>query len=131
MGAIKLGSGKYKYKGYVITCHGYYEPDHCVWWEAVNIKTGCADYHTNTKKEIMELIDEDDTMEQKIIDEALSYCGLVGEPEIGFDEERRAYTLSDYYNGNAHYVKDLCGEDDVDNDVLIEKLNRVGIVYCL
>lgn len=35
---------------YEITNHGYYPPDKCVWWEAVNIKTGCADFHETTKK---------------------------------------------------------------------------------
>jgi hypothetical protein len=53
----KIANGKYEYKGYAITNHGYYPPDHHVWWEAVNMETGCADYHAQTKKEIMDLID--------------------------------------------------------------------------
>lgn len=65
MGATKISNGVYKYKGYEIHNYGYYHPDHCIWWEAVNIETGCADYHANTKKEIMEMIDSDDETENK------------------------------------------------------------------
>lgn len=50
--------GVYEYKGYRVSNCGYYEPDHCIWWEAVNIEMGCADYHAHTKKELIELIDE-------------------------------------------------------------------------
>lgn len=32
---------------------------HCIWWEAVDMKTGCADYHATTKKFLMEQIDDD------------------------------------------------------------------------
>lgn len=46
----KLHQGIYEYRGYRICNCGYHEPDHCIWWEAVDIKTGCADYHANTKK---------------------------------------------------------------------------------
>lgn len=46
----KLHRGVYEYRGYRICNCGYHEPDHCIWWEAVDIKTGCADYHANTKK---------------------------------------------------------------------------------
>lgn len=53
----KIRPGKYLYKGYVITNHGYYPPDKRVWWEAVNIKTGCADHHSNTKSGVKHLID--------------------------------------------------------------------------
>lgn len=58
MGAKKISRGIYKYKGYQISNCGYHHPDHCIWWEAVNIDTGCADYHANTKKVIMGLIDK-------------------------------------------------------------------------
>ena len=50
MGAVKISKGIYEYKGYRISNCGYYEPDHCIWWEAVDMKTGCADYHATTKK---------------------------------------------------------------------------------
>lgn len=46
-------------KGYRISNCGYHEPDHCVWWEAVDMQTGCADYHATTKKFLMEQIDDD------------------------------------------------------------------------
>ena len=59
MNAKKLKAGIYEYKGYRIYDCGYYHPDHCVWWEAENMKTGCADYHAHTKKDIMAMIDED------------------------------------------------------------------------
>ena len=41
------------------SCGECQEPDHCIWWEAVDMKTGCADYHATTKKFLMEQIDED------------------------------------------------------------------------
>ena len=56
---IKMRCGKYQYKGYEVTNHGYYSPDKCVWWEAVNRQTGEADYHAHTKKEIGHMIDSD------------------------------------------------------------------------
>lgn len=56
----KISKGIYEYKGYRVSNCGYYQPDHCVWWEAVNIKNGCADFHATTKKEIQKLIDEYD-----------------------------------------------------------------------
>lgn len=59
MGGKKIHRGKYEYKGYYLCCCGYHEPDHCVWWEAVNIETGCADYHEHTKRQLMENIDND------------------------------------------------------------------------
>lgn len=59
MGATKVHKGVYEYKGHKISNCGYHHPDHCIWWEAVNNDTGCADYHANTKKEIMNMIDKD------------------------------------------------------------------------
>jgi hypothetical protein len=47
----------YLYKGYEIRNHGYYPPDKCIWWEAINIETGCADHHAHTKRDIKRLID--------------------------------------------------------------------------
>lgn len=58
MGATKISKGVYEYKGYRISNCGYHEPDHCVWWEAVNQSTGCADYHATTKKRIISMIDK-------------------------------------------------------------------------
>lgn len=56
--ATKISKGIYEYKGYRISNCGYHQPDHCVWWEAVNLQTIYADYHANTKKKLVELIDE-------------------------------------------------------------------------
>lgn len=58
MGATKISNGVYLYKGYRISNCGYHHPDHCIWWEAVNEATCCADYHANTKKEIIRMIDK-------------------------------------------------------------------------
>lgn len=65
MGATKISKGIYEYKGYKISNCGYHEPDHCVWWEAVDMKTGCADYHATTKKFLMKQIDDDLKSEAK------------------------------------------------------------------
>ena len=54
----RIRQGEYRYKGYIVRNHGYYPPDGHIWWEAVNIKTGCGDYHATTKREIKKLIDE-------------------------------------------------------------------------
>ena len=55
----KIRAGQYLYKGYEVTNHGYYPPDQCIWWEAVNVETGEADFRANTKKEIKWMIDEE------------------------------------------------------------------------
>lgn len=57
--ANKMRSGKYRYKHYILTCHGYYQPDKCIWWEAVNTQTNEADFHAHTKKELIEMISEE------------------------------------------------------------------------
>ncbi len=54
----RVDKGKYIYKGYLVINHGYYPPDKCVWWEAVNLETKCADHHSTTKKGLKQLIDE-------------------------------------------------------------------------
>ena len=46
----KISKGIYEYKGYKVSNCGYHHPDHCIWWEAVNLENGCADYHATTKK---------------------------------------------------------------------------------
>lgn len=58
MGTTKISKGIYSYKGYRISNCGYHHPDHCIWWEAVNENTGCADYHATTKNEIIRMIDK-------------------------------------------------------------------------
>ena len=46
-------------KGIIGTVSYTHLPDHCIWWEAVDMKTGCADYHATTKKFLMKQIDDD------------------------------------------------------------------------
>lgn len=53
----KIRKGIYEYKGYRVSNCGYHLPDHCVWWEAVSVENGCADFHATTKKGIQKLID--------------------------------------------------------------------------
>jgi hypothetical protein len=63
----KIRRGKYQYSGFEITNHGYYAPDKCIWWEAVDLKTGCGDFHGHTLNEVKRLIDECISEEQKNI----------------------------------------------------------------
>lgn len=53
----KFISRGYEYRGYEVRNHGYYPPDKCVWWEAVDVNTGQADFHAHTKSQIKNLID--------------------------------------------------------------------------
>ncbi len=46
------------YKGYRLINHGYYQPDHYVWWEAENLKTRCADHHAHNMRDLKKLIDD-------------------------------------------------------------------------
>ena len=46
------------YRGYTIRNYGYYPPDKCVWWEAVNDETGEADFHAHRLKDIIKMINE-------------------------------------------------------------------------
>lgn len=55
----KIRAGEYKYRGWIVSCVGYYPPDHCVVWEAYDPETGCADFHAFSKKAIKKLIDDD------------------------------------------------------------------------
>lgn len=56
--AKRIHAGRYEYKGYELLNCGYHHPDHCIWWQAINMKTGCADYSCHTKRELIEEIDE-------------------------------------------------------------------------
>ena len=58
VGAIKVGKGRYRYKGYKLYSYGYYAPDRCIWWEASDDETGCAVYYAHTKRELMGMIDK-------------------------------------------------------------------------
>ena len=55
----RLRAGRYEYRGYIVINHGYYSPDKCIWWEAINIITGEADFHEHTKRCIKKRIDEE------------------------------------------------------------------------
>jgi len=55
----KIRAGQYEYRGWIISCVGYYEPDQRVCWEAYDPKTGFADFHGFSKREIKWLIDYD------------------------------------------------------------------------
>jgi hypothetical protein len=61
--SIRICSGKYLYRNYLIINHGYSEAGELLYrgvlWEAVNKDTGCADYHASTKYRILEMIDQD------------------------------------------------------------------------
>jgi hypothetical protein len=48
------------YKGYLLVNHGYYPPDHCVWWQAEDMKTGEASFSANTMRDLKLQIDEDE-----------------------------------------------------------------------
>lgn len=56
---VEKMSAKYRYRGYLISNKGYYQPDHHVWWEAIDEKTGEASYHGKTRRKVMQMIDED------------------------------------------------------------------------
>lgn len=59
----KESSGQYFYKNYKLIRIGYYPPDKCVWWEAVD-KDGNADYHANSKRLLKIMIDNDEIKEE-------------------------------------------------------------------
>jgi hypothetical protein len=46
------------YRGYTIRNRGYYPPDKCVWWEAVNDETNEADFHAHRLKDVIKMINE-------------------------------------------------------------------------
>lgn len=54
----KIRSGKYEYRGWIISRVGYYEPERRVCWEAVDLETNHGDFHGFSKKEIKWLIDD-------------------------------------------------------------------------
>ena len=55
---------RYKFKGYTITNCGYHQPDHCVWWEAVD-ENGEACFHGHSLREV-EFMILDDEWEKKL-----------------------------------------------------------------
>jgi hypothetical protein len=57
VGAKKIRSGVYHYKGYELSS-SYYTPESRIAWEAVNLETGESDYRAYSKKELMIEIDQ-------------------------------------------------------------------------
>lgn len=53
------GFTRYLYKGYEVRNHGYYPPDQCTYWEAININTGESDFHAKTKGHLKKLMDDE------------------------------------------------------------------------
>jgi len=45
------------YRGYRLINHGYYPPDKCIWWEAINLETDEADFREHTKRDLKNQID--------------------------------------------------------------------------
>ena len=84
---------KYNFKGYTITNCGYHQPDHCVWWEAVD-ENGEACFHGNTLREV-EFMILDYEWEQKMkdkdaeIERLKSQNGMASKREIGSAEAMR------------------------------------------
>lgn len=55
--AKRLRAGKYLYKGYVITCVGYYQPERRVVWEAED-EHGNGFAHSFSLRDTKRLIDD-------------------------------------------------------------------------
>jgi hypothetical protein len=55
--AKKLRRGKYLYRGYVVTCVGYYHPEHKVAWEAED-ENGNGFAHSFSLRDTKRLIDD-------------------------------------------------------------------------
>lgn len=53
----KIKKGTYEYRGFIISCVGYYHPEQKVCWEGYNPKNGHGDFHGYSKKQIKSLID--------------------------------------------------------------------------
>lgn len=54
---VKINKGHYLYKGYAVYSIGYYEPEHCICWEAVDIN-GCAIAHGKSFAECKLFVDD-------------------------------------------------------------------------
>lgn len=55
--AKRISAGHYIYRGYKVTCLGYYEPEHRVVWEAED-ENGCGFAHSFSLRDTKRLIDE-------------------------------------------------------------------------
>ena len=54
----KIRAGKYSYRGYIVTCIGYYPPEKRIVWEAED-ENGCGFAQSFSLKKTKELIDEE------------------------------------------------------------------------
>lgn len=54
--AKRISAGHYIYRGYKVTCFGYYEPEHRVVWEAED-ENGCGFAHSFSLRHTKKLID--------------------------------------------------------------------------
>lgn len=55
----RLKSGHYLYRDYELINLGYHPDDGCVWWQAIDINTNCADFHNNTKRDLINDINDE------------------------------------------------------------------------
>lgn len=55
----RLKSGNYLYRGYLLLNCGYHPEDKCIWWQAINAETDCADFHNHTKRDLIDDIDRE------------------------------------------------------------------------
>lgn len=56
--AKKIGKGCYEYKGYRIMNCGHYMSDYKTWWVAVKKGSSKVSYFANSKKELIQAIDQ-------------------------------------------------------------------------
>ena len=57
--AKKIGKGCYEYKGYRITNCGHYMSDYKTWWFAIKKGSSKVSYFANSKKELIQTIEQD------------------------------------------------------------------------
>lgn len=57
--AKRLGNGVYEYQGYILANCGHYMSDYKVWWVAVKKGSSKVSYFANSKKELIQTIEQD------------------------------------------------------------------------
>ena len=94
---------KYKFKGYTISCCGYHQPDHCVWWEAVD-DSGCACFHGTTLREVEFMIldseweDKLKAKDREIAELRKGISELLDALQAIYDEECTSYGTGEVYD---------------------------------
>ena len=94
---------KYKFKGYTISCCGYHQPDHCIWWEAVD-DSGCACFHGTTLREVEFMIldsEWEDKLRKKdneIEELRKGISELLDALQTIYDEECTSYGTGEVYD---------------------------------